>query len=338
MHVFITGGAGFIGSHLSEYHLAKGDQVHVVDNLSTGSLDNLHPFLDCPGFHFHHADILVWPELKTVVAWADRIYHLAAIVGVKRVLEDPILVMSTNIAGTERVLRTARENQRHPQVLLASSSEVYGFNTASPYREQDCLVFAYNGSLRWSYSLSKLADEYLGLAYHCGQGMDVRSVRLFNTVGPRQLGRYGMVLPRFIRQAVRGETITVFGDGEQTRSFGDVRDTVAALDLLAGNPATAGEVINVGSEREISINALAQLVLERAASNSHIDHISYGEAYGEEFADIRHRRPSLNKLRNYTGFEPRWTLEQTIDDLTAREREALALESARTDQRVMEEA
>lgn len=324
MHVFITGGAGFIGSHLTEYHLAQGDQVHVLDNMSTGSLDNLRPFLDHPGFNYHVDDVLTWPGLKSAVAWSDRIYHLAAVVGVQRVLEDPVRVMSTNMAGTERLLRAVHEDVWEPQVLLASSSEVYGFNAASPYSEQDQLVFASGGRLRWSYALTKLADEYLGFAYHRGQGMDVRAVRLFNTVGPRQVGRYGMVLPRFVRQAVRGELITVFGDGEQTRSFCDVRDTVVALDLLAGNPASAGDVVNVGNDREISINDLAQLVRERAGSKSSLRHISYGEAYGEEFEDIRHRRPRLDKLRGYTGFEPRWTLEQTIDDLVAREREALA--------------
>lgn len=335
MHVFITGGAGFIGSHLTGYHLAKGDQVHVVDNLSTGLFDNLSPFLDHQGFHFHDADILDWTGLKTAVAWSDRIYHLAAVVGVQRVLEDPVRVMSTNIAGTERVLRAVHEDVWHPQVLLASSSEVYGFNEASPYSEQDDLVFASSGRLRWSYALSKLADEYLGFAYHRGKGMDVRLVRLFNTVGPRQVGRYGMVLPRFIRQAVRGEAITVFGDGDQTRSFCDVRDTVVALDLLAGNPATAGDVINVGSEREISINGLARLVRERAGSSSTIMHLSYGEAYGEEFEDIRHRRPVLDRLRDYTGFEPRWTLEQTIDELIAQEREALAAEMAKNNEQMI---
>lgn len=324
MHVFITGGAGFIGSHLTEYHLAKGDKVHVLDNLSTGSLDNLKPFLEHPHFNFHAEDILVWHGLKSAVAWADRIYHLAAVVGVQRVLDDPVRVMSTNMAGTERLLRCVHEDVWNPQVLLASSSEVYGFNEASPYSEQDQLVFASGGRLRWSYALTKLADEYLGFAYHRGEGMDVRVVRLFNTVGPRQVGRYGMVLPRFVSQAVRGEPITVFGDGEQSRSFCDVRDTVVALDRLAGSEAAAGEVINVGNAREITINALAALVCERAGSRSAIVHKSYGEAYGEEFEDIRHRRPVLDKLHDLTGFEPRWSLEETIDTLIALERAALA--------------
>ena len=328
MHVLITGGAGFIGSHLTEYHLEKGDQVHVLDNLSTGSLENLRPFLENPAFNLDTEDILDWQGLQTAVSWADRIYHLAAVVGVQRVLEDPVRVMSINMAGTERVLRAVHEGIWSPQVLLASSSEVYGFNTQTPYDENDQLVFASGGRLRWSYALTKLADEYLGFAYHRGKGMDVRTVRLFNTVGPRQVGHYGMVVPRFIRQAVRDEDITVYGDGEQTRSFCDVRDTVVALDRLAWNAAAAGDVVNVGSEREISINELAELVRARAGSNSAIRHISYSEAYGEEFEDIRHRRPVLDKLRSYTGYEPKWSLEQTIDDLLEDERRRLAAASS----------
>ncbi len=328
MHVLITGGAGFIGSHLTEYHLEKGDQVHVLDNLSTGSLDNLQSFLEHPAFNLDTEDILDWQGLQTAVSWADRIYHLAAVVGVQRVLEDPVRVMSINMAGTERVLRAVHEDIWSPQVLLASSSEVYGFNTQTPYDENDQLVFASGGRLRWSYALTKLADEYLGFAYHRGKDMDVRTVRLFNTIGPRQVGHYGMVVPRFIRQAVRGEDITIYGDGEQTRSFCDVRDTVVALDRLAWNAAAAGEVVNVGSEREISINALAELVRTRAGSNSAIRHISYSEAYGEEFEDIRHRRPVLDKLRSYTGYEPKWSLEQTIDDLLEKERHRLAAASS----------
>lgn len=326
MHVFITGGAGFIGSHLTELHLAKGDKVHVLDDLSTGSLDNLQPFRENPDFSFSEASILEWDGLKTAVAWADRIYHLAAVVGVQRVLEDPVRVMNINMAGTERLLRAVDSDVWSPQVLLASSSEVYGFNEASPYCEEDSLVFASGGRLRWSYALTKLADEYLGFAYHRGHGMDVKIVRLFNTVGPRQVGRYGMVLPRFVRQAVRNETLTVFGDGDQTRSFCDVRDTVVALDLLSGCAEAAGQVVNVGNDREISISALAELVRDRAGSSSAIERISYGEAYGHEFEDIRRRRPTLDRLRDYTGFKPQWSLEQTIDDLIRRERSAHDLE------------
>lgn len=323
MHVFISGGAGFIGSHLTEYHLNKGDKVHVLDNLSTGRLENLQPFLDNPQFKFSQNDVINWPDLSSAIAWADRVYHLAAVVGVQRVLEDPVRVMNTNMAGTERLLNTVDKSIWSPQVLLASSSEVYGFNDASPYSESDSLVFASGGRLRWSYALTKLADEYLGFAYHRGHKMDVKIVRLFNTVGPRQVGRYGMVLPRFVKQAVNNEAITVFGDGKQTRSFCDVRDTVVALDLLAGCDQAAGEVVNVGNDREISINYLADLVCERANSKSTISRLSYGEAYGEEFEDIRRRRPLLDKLKGYTGFKPKWTLEQTIDDLIALERTRL---------------
>ena len=326
MHVFISGGAGFIGSHLAAHHLAKGDKVHVLDNLSTGSRDNLIPFSGNRDFQFTHDDIITWSDLGSAVAWADRVYHLAAVVGVKRVLEDPVRVMSTNMAGTERLLRAADKDVWKPQVLLASSSEVYGFNDDSPYSEKDALVFASGGRLRWSYALTKLADEYLAFAYHRGHGVDVKIARLFNTVGPRQVGRYGMVVPRFVQQAVREEPITVFGDGQQTRSFCDVRDTVVALDKLASCPEAAGEAVNVGNDQEISIEELAQLVRRRADSRSPIEHISYGEAYGEEFEDIRRRRPLLDKLAGYTNFIPQWTLEQTIDDLIADERDKLELE------------
>lgn len=329
MHVLISGGAGFIGSHLTEHHLARDDTVHVLDNLSTGSLDNLQDFLANRNLTFSEGDLLEWSELETAISRADRIYHLAAVVGVQRVLEDPVRVMNTNMGATERLLQAVDNCAGHPQVLLASSSEVYGFNEDSPYSENDQLVFAAGDRIRWSYALTKLADEYLGFAYHRGHGMDVKVVRLFNTVGPRQIGRYGMVLPRFVRQAVRGDTLTVFGDGTQTRSFCDVRDTVVALDLLIGCPEAAGEVVNVGNDREISIEALAELVRERAGSSSSIELVSYGKAYGHDFEDIRHRRPLLDKLKGYTGFNPGWSLEQTIDDLIAREQAVMATETPR---------
>ncbi|MET4027153.1 UDP-glucose 4-epimerase [Marinobacter sp. MBR-99] len=321
MHVLVTGGAGFIGSHIAEYHLARGDKVHVVDNLSTGSRENINGFLGNARFHFDEADIVTWEGLDKAVAWADRIYHMAAVVGVYRVLREPVGTMATNIAGTERVLRAVESGGWSPQVVLASSSEVYGPHSEPRLSEDDSLIIQSGAPLRWNYAISKLADEGFGLAYAREHNIPVIIARFFNTVGPRQTGRYGMVVPRFVQRAVANEPITVFGDGEQSRSFCDVRDTVAILDRLASMPDLPnGEIVNVGSDREISINDLARLVIDVAQSQSPIDHIPYKEAYGAEFEDIRHRRPSLDKLRRLTGYEHEWTLESTLADLIRRAR------------------
>lgn len=315
MHVLVTGGAGFIGSHLAEHHLAKGDSVHVVDDLSTGRRENIEPFLDSTKFQFDEADILTWPGLEKATIWADRIYHMAAVVGVFRVLEDPIRVLATNIAGTERLLRYASAGHWKPQIIITSSSEVYG-PTNEELLQEDAMLYVYSGAKsRWNYAISKLADENQGLSYARQHGMPICIVRLFNTVGPRQRGRYGMVVPRFVAQAMAGEAITIYGGGTQTRSFCDVRDTVVALDMLAGTPEASGEIVNVGNDREISINALADLVCERARSPVGRQHLSYSEAYGQQYDDILRRKPSLEKLIRLTGFKHRWTLEDTLDDI-----------------------
>ena len=321
MHILITGGAGFIGSHLAELHLARGDKIHVVDDLSTGSIENVRPFLDEPAFHFDHADLLTWDQLDRVAAWADRVYHLAAVVGVYRVLAEPTKVLAVNIAAFERLLRAVNSSGWKPQLVLASSSEVYGHNDHELLREQQDLVISTRTGTRWLYSVSKIADEALCMSFAKHFGIPTVITRFFNTVGPRQTGRYGMVIPRFIEQAVNGEDITVFGPGDQTRSFCDVRDTVAALDKVAEH-ATMPEplVVNVGNDREISINDLAAMVVERAGSSSKIRHMPLLQAYGEDFEDIRRRRPALDRLRAMTGFQHRYTLEQTIDDLIAARR------------------
>lgn len=320
MHVLITGGAGFIGSHLAEYHLANGDQVYVVDNLSTGSLANVEPFRGNPAFRFAEADILHWNGLAQAVVWADRIYHMAAVVGVKKVLEDPVAVMATNMTGTERILRAIHTGGWNPQVIIASTSEVYGFNPKSDFAETDYIVLPSAGRLRWAYAVTKLADEFLAFSYARKYGLNIVVVRLFNTIGPNQVGHYGMVVPRFVKQAMRNEPLTVYGEGEQTRSFCDVRDTVVALDRLAGCPEAWGEVVNVGNDQEISIRGLAELIVQRTHSASPVHFISYKDAYGEEFEDVTHRRPVLNKLRALTGFAPGWTLNDTLDDLIESER------------------
>lgn len=324
MHVLITGGAGFIGSHLAEYHLAKGDAVHVVDNLSTGRLDNIEPFIGNPKFRFDEADILTWPGLEKATTWADRIYHMAAVVGVFRVLEDPIQVLATNIAGTERMLRFASAGKWKPQILIASSSEVYGPTSEELLCEDAMLYVQSAGKSRWNYAISKLADEAQGLSYARQHDMPVCVVRLFNTVGPRQMGRYGMVVPRFVEQALSGGPITIYGGGSQSRSFCDVRDTIVALDLLAGTPEARGEIVNVGNNREISIDALADLVCARAKTNVERQHLSYVEAYGQQYDDILRRKPSLEKLVRLTGFTHQWRLEETLDDLIAQYRKRKA--------------
>ncbi len=315
MNVLITGGAGFIGSNLAAYHLAKGDHVYVIDNMSTGSLVNIAPLFANPNFLFQEADILMWDDLGESIRWANRIYHLAAIVGVKRVIEDPRAVMATNVAGTERVFRAVAAVNPSAQVIVASSSEVYGFNSKAKFSETDDIVFRSGGRLRWCYAVTKLSDEYLAYSFMKKSGIRVVIVRLFNTIGRHQVSRYGMVVPSFINQAVQNLPITVYSDGEQTRSFCDVRDTIVALDLLASEPRANGEIVNVGNDREISIQNLAEMVVVRSNSESVIKHISYEDAYGVEFEDISHRRPDISKLKTLTGFSPKWSLEESLDTL-----------------------
>ena len=315
MNILITGGAGFIGSNLAAYHLDKGDKVFVIDDMSTGCIQNIAPLFSNPNFKFEEADILLWNKLKVPVRWSDRIYHLAAIVGVKKVLEDPRAVMAVNIAGTERVFRTVAAVKPTTQVIVASSSEVYGFSAKDSFSETDDVMLPSGGRLRWGYAITKLADEYLAYAFMKKSGVNVVIVRLFNTIGPNQTGKYGMVVPSFVKQAVHNSPVLVFGGGEQTRSFCDVRDTVLALDLLASNPNSNGEVVNLGNDREISIQGLAELVIVRANSQSNITHVSYRDAYGMDFEDITHRKPNLEKLKRLTGFIPKWSLEASLDAL-----------------------
>lgn len=320
MHILVTGGAGFIGSQIVEYHLEKGDQVFAVDDLTTGSMENVKLFSDHPNYRFEEADIITWQNIEKSVSWADRVYHMAAVVGVYRVLAEPIRVVATNIAGCERVLRAAAASGWKPQILIASSSEVYGHSDKPGLNEEDNLIIESGAHARWNYSISKLADETLGLAYYQKLGLPVTLARFFNTIGPRQTGRYGMVVPRFVQQANNNEPITVFGDGEQTRCFCDVRDTVAILDILLSNDKSLGQIVNVGNNREINITQLAELVKKIAGSKSKIEYIPYDKAYGQQFNDIQHRKPDLTKLLSLTHYQYQWTLENTIKDLLQRER------------------
>jgi UDP-glucose 4-epimerase len=323
MRVLVTGGAGFIGSHIVEYQLSLGNQVYAVDNLSSGRESNITPFLKSPNFRFINEDIIVWKDIEKIVHWADCIYHIAAVVGVFKVLEEPERVLAVNIAGTERLLRAIRKSDWRPRVIIASSSEVYGPSNEPILKEDSNIIVEAAARNRWHYSVSKLADESFGLAYYRKCNIPVTLIRFFNTIGPRQMGRYGMVVPRFVEQAVNNEPICVFGDGTQTRSFCDVRDTVVLLDQLANNPKSIGEIVNVGNDREISIEGLAQTVKQVADSNSTIKKVPYEQAYGEEYVDIKCRRPDLTKLKSLTNHQFQWTLERTLSDLVEQTRSRL---------------
>jgi UDP-glucose 4-epimerase len=327
LRVLITGGAGFIGSHLADLHLARGDNVYVVDDLSTGTNANLDHHAGNPNFKLAEADVTEWSELSDALEWADQVYHLAARVGVQRVIADPLRTLDVNIGSTRRVLETAANAKWRPQVLIASSSEVYGFTGAESLKEDGDLVFHSHDQNRWSYALAKLADEFYASAFANQTGLPVTCARLFNTIGPRQSGAYGMVIPRFVEQAVAGVAITVFGDGHQTRSFCDVRDTARALSALAGASVAPGTIVNVGNDHEMRITDVAHMVKTLAHSTSPIEFTSYEAAYGQDFTDIRRRKPDLAKLRELTGFEPAWTLERSITDLIAQEQKRLGIDA-----------
>lgn len=315
MRILITGGCGFIGSSLANFHLNKGDEIRIVDDLSTGALQNIAPFQNNPAFHFDQGDLLTWSGLDEAVSWAERIYHMAAVVGIFRVLKEPLKMMQTNVSSTERLLQIVSSSTSRPHVIIASSSSVYGPTSKSVSNENDVLmVESINHPLRL-YAISKIADEALATAYHQAFQLPLTVLRFFNVIGPRQTGMYGMVVPRFVKQACLNEPITVFGDGNQTRSFCDIRDVISEVDLLIRNTKATYEIVNIGNDHDITINELAELVRKRANSKSEIKHIPYREAYGMEFTDIAKRRPDITKIRQLTGFTPRWSLEQTVDDL-----------------------
>lgn len=317
MRILITGGCGFIGSNLTDFHLRKGDEVHIVDDLSTGTLQNISAFQNNPGFHFDHSDLLTWPGLNDAVNWAERIYHLAAVVGIFRVLKEPLKLMQTNVSSCERLLQAVSVSASRPHTIIASSSSVYGPTIKSVSNENDNLIVESIDHPLRLYAISKIADEALAIAYHQTFQMPLTVLRLFNVIGPRQTGMYGMVVPRFVKQACLNEPMTIFGDGNQTRSFCDIRDVMLELDFLIRKTETNCEIVNIGNDHEITINELAELIRKRANSKSEIKHISYREAYGLEFIDFAKRRPDINKLSRLSGFTPQWTLEQTIDDLIA---------------------
>ncbi len=312
MKVFITGGAGFVGGHLSEAFLDSGHEVAILDDLSTGSITNIEHLKPRKGFSYTIDTVMNEGVTAEMIDRADVVVHLAAAVGVKLIVESPVRTIETNVHATEIVLNHA--NKKRKKVLIASTSEVYGKSTDVPFREDGDLVMGASIKGRWSYACSKAIDEFLALAYHKERKLPVVVFRLFNTVGPRQTGRYGMVIPNFVRQALSGQPITVFGDGEQRRCFTDVSDVVWALTRLAESDKAVGQVINIGNDsREVSILDLAKLIKEKTNSSSEIVLVPYSQAYEEGFEDMPRRIPDLTKIKGLIGYEPKIGLDGILD-------------------------
>jgi UDP-glucose 4-epimerase len=317
MRILITGGAGFIGSHLAERLVKEGDYVTVIDDLSTGSIDNIAHLKPCRSFSYAIESVFNASVVQELVDGADLIFHFAAAVGVRFIVESPVRTIETNVHGTEVVLRAAAKKKKH--VVIASTSEVYGKSTAFPFREDADLVMGATTVGRWSYACSKALDEFLGLAYWNEKKVPITVTRFFNTVGPRQTDRYGMVLPTFVKQALRGEPITIYGTGEQKRCFGHVADVVEALFRISRATNVYGEVINIGNDQEVSIGELAETIKQMTGSDSEIVKVPYEKAYGPGFEDMFRRVPSLEKLVRLVGYRPTTSLEaivnSVVDDL-----------------------
>ena len=318
-HALITGGAGFIGSHLSEYLLRQGWRVTVVDNLSTGQLSNIDHLIKLPDFRYAIEDIRNIHVTDRLVSECDLIFHLAAAVGVRKIIEEPINTIEVNIGGTEMLLKTARRYRK--KILIASTSEVYGKGVSFPFREDDDSLLGPTSRSRWSYAASKAIDEFLGLAYHQEVNLPVVIFRLFNTVGPRQQGQYGMVLPRFVQWALNNEPIQVYGDGQQKRCFASVYDVVDAIYRLAQTDDAIGQVFNIGNNEEVSMMELAERVRDRSGSTSELTLVPYDQAYAAGFEDFRRRVPGLEKIGQVTGWEPLTPLNDIIDSIIAYYRE-----------------
>lgn len=311
MRVLVTGGAGFIGSHLVDYLIQNGDQVTAFDNLSTGRYPNIRHLLDNERFRFIEGSVLDMKALDQEVARADAVYHLAAAVGVQLIVDRPLQSMITNIKGTENVLEAAERHRA--KILIASTSEIYGKSQNGPFKEEDDRLLGSPRKLRWSYSTSKAVDEILAFVYYKELGLPTVVVRLFNTIGPRQVGQYGMVVPRFVSQALRGEDLTVYGDGTQSRCFTSVYDVVKALGKLMSLPRAEGEVFNVAGHEEIKIRDLAELVIDRTHSSSKVKLVPFEEVYGEGFEEMSRRAADTTKLETTIGFSCDTTLVQTLD-------------------------
>lgn len=321
MNVFITGGAGFIGSHLAERLLDRGDRVSILDDLSTGAMDNIAHLIGRKGFTHRIGSALDAPLVSEMVDGADVTVHLAAAVGVMLIVDRPVHTIETNVRATEVVLNATAKKKK--LTVIASTSEVYGKSTRVPFREDHDLQLGPTSHSRWAYACSKALDEWLALAYAREKHVPVIIIRFFNTVGPRQTGQYGMVVPSFARQALRGEQIRVYGTGDQSRCFGHVRDAVEGLLRLIATPSAVNEVFNIGSTEEVTIKRLAEMVRDAAGSSSEIVHIPYSEAYAAGFEDMMRRVPDVSKLERVTGFRPITPLSQIVADVVADQRERI---------------
>lgn len=313
MNFLITGGCGFIGSHLAEQLIRDSHHVAVIDNLSTGNIQNIRSLIDHPSFQYVIGDVAHRSAVNDLVENCDVIFHLAAAVGVRLIIEKPVQTIKNNVQGTETILEVAAKNQK--KVILASTSEVYGKSTKIPFSEEDDLVLGPTFKGRWAYACSKALDEFLTIAYWKEKKLPVMVVRLFNTVGPRQTGRYGMVLPTFVRQALQKQSITIFGDGSQTRCFTHVQDVVRALIALAAEPRAIGEIFNIGSANEICIRDLAEMVKKMTSSSSSIITIPYEKAYESGFEDMAQRVPDLRKIQQWMGYQPKFDLQDMVRDV-----------------------
>ena len=321
MKILITGGAGFIGSHIAERHLAQGDDVYIIDDLSTGSIENIQHLKIHPQFSYHIDNVNNVRLMAELVDLSDIIYHLAAAVGVRLILDSPVRTIETNIRCTEIVLSLAETKRK--RVLIASSSEVYGKKDQVPFREDDDLVLGATSKARWSYACSKAIDEFLAIAYWKERRVPTVIARLFNTVGPRQTGRYGMVIPNFVTQALNGADIRVFGDGSQSRCFTHVSDAVDALMGIAVHPQANGEVYNVGGNHEITILELAERIRQMTQSKSRIVLVPYDTAYEEGFEDMQRRVPDVRKLNQLIGYQPKLSLEESLRSIIEDQRARL---------------
>ncbi len=319
MKALITGGAGFIGSHLSEILLAGGHQVVAIDDLSTGSETNIRHLFGQPGFHFVLETIMNEAVLDRLISECDMIFHLAAAVGVELIVRDPVHTIETNVLGTSIVLRIANRYRR--KVILASTSEIYGKSADVPFKEDGDRVMGSTTRTRWAYANSKATDEFLALAYHKQRGLPVVICRFFNTIGPRQTGRYGMVVPRFVRQALQDQSLTVYGDGQQSRCFADVMDVTHAVLELAAHSGAVGEIFNLGSTEEVTILELAQRVITLTGSASSIVMVPYDKAYEPGFEDMRRRVPDISRAAALIGYRPRYSLDDTLRRIIACYRE-----------------